>query len=519
MTMTVPAEISAPRPPMSGFLRNLSSNWAGIVINIGLSFVLAPFIVHSLGSIYYGIWTLMTQFTGYLWLFDFGVRESVVKYVAQYHACEDHEELQATVETALSLYSVVAAVALLAVVLLSLSLPYVFNIPAEAVMVARLTALVTGTTIAFGFVFNVFVGILMGLQENYRLARIGIGLTLVRAVLIYVLLSLGFGVVTLAVLQLALSLTSSVFLYRVCRDRLPFLTVRLIRPRRERVVRLLNYGKYVLLSNVGDKMVFATDSIVIGIFQPIAALTYYAIGGSLVDQFRSFIMSMGSLLNPLSSSFEAKKQTSTVAALTLTGTRLAMLLGLPVCIGFIVLGERFIELWMGPMFSHVAGQVLAVLAAGYLLGLPYYSISAVLYGLNQHWIVAWSRIVEGTVKLILSVVLVQKLGLIGVAIATAIPHSIVVVLFLPSVLPRFLPIRLSDYYWSTYLRPIIASLPFAAATVFIAQVLQPKNMPVFLIDGVLSLAFYIVPCWFIALSSAERDRVGEMFGWRRRVVA
>jgi O-antigen/teichoic acid export membrane protein len=501
---------------MSGFLRNVTSNWAAIVINIGLSFVLAPIVVHSLGSVYYGIWTLMMQFTGYLWLFDFGVRESVVKYVAQYNAAEDHEELQATVETALSLYSVVAALAMCAVVLVSLALPYLFNIPAEAVTVARLTALVTGTTIAFGFVFNVFVGIMMALQENYRLARVGIGLGLVRAVLTYVLLAAGYGVVMLAVLQLVMSLASSVFLYRICTERLPFLSVRLIRPTRARVVKLLNYGKYVLLANVGDKMVFATDAIVIGIFLPIASLTYYAIGGSLIEHFRSFITSMGALLNPLSSSLEAKKQTNSVAALMMSGTRAAMLVGLPVCIGFIVLGERFIELWMGNTYSHVAGQVLAVLATGYLLGLPYYSISGVLYGLNQHWIVAWSRVAEGIGKLILSVVLVQRFGLIGVAMGTAVVHAIMVVGFLPLVLPRLLPIRLSEYYWQTYLRPLMASLPFAVATMVIARVVQPSNMPSFLLLGVVSLVFYVGPCWFFALSAVERALVGAAFGRRRR---
>jgi hypothetical protein len=44
-------------------------------------------------------------------------------------------------------------------------------------------------------------------------------------------------------------------------------------------------------------------------------------------------------------------------------------------------------------------------------------------------------------------------------------------------------------------------------------------MPTFLVAGALSLVFYIVPCWFVALSSAERDRLGEVIGWRRRVVA
>ena len=89
-------------------VRNVTSGWASIVIGIGFAFVLAPLTVRTLGNVHYGIWTLLMQITGYLWLFDFGVRESVVKYVAQYHAADDREGIETTVRTAVSIYSVVS---------------------------------------------------------------------------------------------------------------------------------------------------------------------------------------------------------------------------------------------------------------------------------------------------------------------------------------------------------------------------------------------------------------------------
>ena len=93
---------------MSVIVKNVTSSWASILVGIAIAFVLAPLTVRSLGDLYYGIWTLLMQLTGYLWLFDFGVRESVVKYVAQYHASDDHEQVNATVNTAVSIYSLVS---------------------------------------------------------------------------------------------------------------------------------------------------------------------------------------------------------------------------------------------------------------------------------------------------------------------------------------------------------------------------------------------------------------------------
>ena len=517
--MTPPAESKSRPWSTSAIVRNVTSNWAGIIVSVAFAFVLAPLTVRTLGNVHYGIWTLLMQLTGYLWLFDFGVRESVIKYVSQYHAAGDKDRIVSTVRTAVSIYSVVSLATLLAAIALALALPHLFNIPEGEVTRARLTALLVGATVAQSFVFNVFVGVVMGLQKFYLIARLGILFTFARGAVIYVLLTAGFGIVTLASVQFATTLISNLLIYRLARQELPYLSVRFVRPTREEAMTLFNYGKYVLVSNVGDKLVFATDSIVIGIFLPISALTYYAIGGTLVEQLRTFVTSMASVLNPLSSSLDARKQTGALPTVVLAGAKAAMLLGLPLCIGFILLGNRFIDLWMGPEYAGPAGLVLAVLAVGHLIGLPYYTISGVLYGLGRHRIVALSRVFEGVVNVVLSIALIPRFGLVGVAIGTIIPHMIVVAAVLPSTLPRWIPINLREYYLSTYGRPFLAAAPFAAVCWYIAHMVVPGSFFTFFVCMTLAMPAYLLPVWFIALTPSERtaarDYVQHRVGRRR----
>jgi O-antigen/teichoic acid export membrane protein len=490
----------------SGFLRNMTSNWVAILVNVVLSFVLAPITVASLGNVYYGIWTLLMQFTGYLWLFDFGVRESVVKYVAQHHASDAPDRLASTVHTAVAIYSFVALAAMGGSVALAVALPYFFNIPAEAVTTARITTLLAGATVAQSFVFNVYVGVLMGLEKFYLMARLGVIFGIVRAIVIFALLSAGYGIIPLALVQFFVTLASNLIVYRMCVAQLPYVSLRWIRPAREQAMTLLNYGKYVLVSNLGDKIVFATDSIVIGIFLPISAVTYFAIGSSLIDYLRSFIMSLGTLLNPLSSSLEARNHKDTIGLVVVSSAKFMVILGLPVCIGFIVLGQLFIDLWMGAEYGGPAGQVLAILAAGHLVGLPYYTISGVLHGLGRHRIIALSRVFEGVANLLLSLFLVTSYGLVGVALGTVIPHVIVVCVILPLFLPRILSINLRDYYASTYARTFVASIPFWIACWFIGTVVRPQNLVTFGAAVSIAMPAYLIPCWFVALTPSERLR-------------
>ena len=328
-----------------------------------------------------------------------------------------------------------------------------------------------------------------------------------RSTILYVLLINGYGIIALALVQFGMSIASSVMVYRLCREELPYLTARLIRPERGRVMQLLHYGKYVLISNIGDKIIFATDSMIVAAYLPISMLTYYAIGGSLIEYFRSMTTSLATVVNPVASSLDAGSETAALKGVLLGGTKASVAIGLPVCIGFIMLGETFINLWMGPSYGAQAGAVLAVLAVGHLVNLPYYTISGILYGLGQHKHIAVYRIMEGAANLALSITLVQSLGLVGVALGTAIPQMIVAAALLPRMLATRLPFSLPDYYRWTYLRPFVAAIPFVGTCWFIAHVVQPAGLVVFMASVACGLVTYVIPCWLLVLAPGERDRV------------
>ncbi|HWR96919.1 MAG TPA: oligosaccharide flippase family protein [Candidatus Methanoperedens sp.] len=488
-------------------VKNVTSNWAALFTNIAVSFFLAPFIVQSLGNVFYGVWTLVMQFTGYMWLFDLGVRESVIKYVAQYEAAKKQEEVGVTVNAALFLYTFIAALTMAVVAGLAYAMPYFFNIPPNSVGTARIALLLTGASIAQGFVANVFVGVLMGLQRFYLVSRLGIVFSLIRALLTVIALSAGHGIVALGVIHLTMNTLVSLIVFRYARIHLPYYSPRLVVPGREEFGRIAGYAKYVVANNIGEKLVFSTDALVVGIFLPISSLTYYAIGGSPVGYLRSMVLMMVSVMNPVSSALEARQDTQRLGTLFLGASKAAMLIGLPVCIGLIVLGGRFIGLWMGPQYSEVSGQILAILGASSLVGLPHFTIGSVLYGLGRHRIIALCRAAEAAVNLTLSILLVQRLGLVGVALGTLIPHVLVAGIVLPYLMARVLPIKLRDYYISAYLRPLLASGLFVLACLAIERFAAPQSLPAFGALVATALVVYVVPCWMIALTGAERGAI------------
>ncbi len=59
-------------------LKNVLANWLGLGTTMVVGFLLTPFILHKLGDTAFGLWVLLTTFTGYYGLLDLGLRNSII---------------------------------------------------------------------------------------------------------------------------------------------------------------------------------------------------------------------------------------------------------------------------------------------------------------------------------------------------------------------------------------------------------------------------------------------------------
>ncbi|MGB0713960.1 MAG: lipopolysaccharide biosynthesis protein, partial [Gammaproteobacteria bacterium] len=75
--------------------RNVVSNWGGYVANILVAFFLSPYVVHTLGDVWYGVWTLLLSITGYMGLLEMGVVVTTGRMVYFHHGRKEHDKVSA----------------------------------------------------------------------------------------------------------------------------------------------------------------------------------------------------------------------------------------------------------------------------------------------------------------------------------------------------------------------------------------------------------------------------------------
>lgn len=495
----------------SSFAKNIGSNWILLAMNVAISFVLSPFVVNKLGSVYYGIWAIAMQFTGYLYLMDFGVRESVIRYTSKYAVRQQARSLNQVLSASLLLYLPITIGCILLALLCAWLAPSIFDIPETHVTETRLAVIFVGLTIAQTFVFNVFTGIQHGLNRFFISNVTGMAMTILRTVLIVVMLSLGYKLVALAAIQFGVAILGGIIcMWQAIRSlRLAGTPLKLELPGRRRFTalrrKILGYGFYVLVNNIAQKINFTSDAIVIGIFLPVSSVTPYAIAGSLVDYLRSLIMSTAQIFNPLSSALYTQRRPEDLIRLLIRGSKLTVVVTSPIALTYAILGDTFVGLWMGPEYAASAGAVLLVLGITQLVSAPHYVVASVLYGMSKHRAMGFLRVGEAAANLTLSIILVQKMGIVGVALGTAISHFVVVLALLPSLIKQLVGVSITRYFMGTYARALVASIPFALGAFWIRLNWQARNLLEFFAQVAVLCILYGLSVLAIGLDKEERQ--------------
>jgi O-antigen/teichoic acid export membrane protein len=497
------------RPAKVEILKNVGSSWFALGVNILVGLFLSPYILHRLGDAAFGLWILIFSVTGYYGLFDLGIRSSVIRYVARYSATQEREQLNCLINTATLSYGAIGLVTLLVTFIGAAYVDALFHVPAEFLTTARWLFLMIGSAVALGFPLAVFGGILEGLQRFYLLNFSSVVSTLVRAGLIVFFLHRGYGLLTVALITVALPLlagaVNGIMVFVILPLRLDF------RIDRASAALMANYSATTFLIIVAQRLRFKTDAMVIGAFLSTAAITYFTIGSRLVDYAGDVVSSLAQIFVPMSSESEAKGDLAGLRKLLLAGNRACALIMFPIAAILVVLGKSIIEAWVGARYVAASYPVMLVLLVPSTLMLAQSSSSRILFGMNRHRTWAWIVLGEGVVNLILSIALVRPYGIMGEALGTAIPLFCTMVFLLPRQLCMLLKVRLLTYAREAFLLPAVLCMPLTLTLLLLRQLAIQNTYWQLTVQLLAGLVVYGL-CLLWAVATKRAFQVGDLSG-------
>jgi len=459
---------------------------AAALVGLGMT----PFVLHFLGQRTYGLWVTLLTVVGYYGVLDFGLTTAVTRYVAQALGRDDRAGANEIVRTAFVLLAGLGTGVLGLIVLSSFFVGQFVEAPADQKLV-RDTILLLGALSAFNFPARIFSGILEGFLRYDATSAASLARLAVTNVILYFMLVAGYGVMAVVSGVIAGTLVQHALNFWLVYRVFPEMRLLPLRFHGESRRLLIGYSVKSFAIKLTDIVRFRLDNLIIAGFLGSYQVAFYSLGMALVGYYRS---SMDSLLGVMMPVFSKTDGTGDRAVLRVQfGHAMRISTAFAVTGGLMMLfyGRAFIERWLGPGFGSTY-MVMVILVVPFMIALSQMPGMQLLFGLSQHHRIAQVNAVEAVANLGLSLALLAKYGIYGVALGTAISITISKLFIQPRIVCQELGVPLRVYYGDFLTIPALkTALPFAAVALGVHSFIRPDywNLLLFItIQGVISLA-------------------------------
>ena len=484
-------------------VRNIFSNWVGLLVLAASTAVLTPMMIHHLGALDYGVWVLAGSVLDYYGLLDIGMRSAMFRYVGLFRGSDVREEVDRTFTSALFIVMVTAVLILFLSIGMAYFLPRSMPLQDASPREFSWLLLLLGFSIGITFPTRMLATYISAHQRWDLFNAAGIASVITRAIAIIIALKLGYGILAVAIAALVvafLSLGQHILFVRVADPRV-HVSLHLISVKR--IKELFSFSLRSLLVSVGDYLRFYSDSAVIAAVLNVALITPFSVATRLIECFKSVIVAAGGPVFGSMTELDGGRRDDESRELLLMSTRLLALLSILGGVLLLVDGRALLRLWVGPELVW-AYPILAILAAGYMINLALHPMLLIVVAKGKHGALGVWTIAEGAVNIGLSILLGRSYGLLGIAVGTVVPMLAIKLIIQP-----FYALRAADMSVWVFLRrglarPLIVGPLFLLAARTIAIRTTP-TFPLFSASVLAQVIIFFAMTWILGLTKAEHE--------------
>ncbi|MGO9245447.1 MAG: oligosaccharide flippase family protein [Verrucomicrobiia bacterium] len=485
--------------------RNSSLEMVSKVVGIAAGIFLSPYLIQSLTKETYGLWVLIGSVVGYFGFTDFGVRIATGRLVAYYRARQDATKVNHTINTSLALLTASGLVVTLLTFLLSPYFGRLFHIGPDVPHVPAAVFL-CGFAVAVGLPLTVFEGCLAGYERYDLINIVEIFMIIGRVGLTVWMIQMGYGILALAAINFALTVVGGSVKFLLCYRVFEPLHVAMEHVDRVTIRETYATSIWFLILAVSVRISFFTDNVVIGYFRTTGEVAVYSIAGRLAQYALIAVHAFNLVLMPVAAGYDARADSSKQRQLLLLGTRASFAAAIFMATIFLAYGGRIIHIWVGSGFEQAA-VVLAILTLPLVTQSSQMTTLMVLQGMAKHKNLSLIYLVEALANLILSLILVRPLGMIGVALGTALTSTFSSLIAQPIYVCRVLSLGLADYYRKAFLPVLVATAPLVAMIVGFQYVWLPQKFFTMAVFCIVSAALYFGAVYLIFFTKRGLTRV------------
>jgi len=484
------------------------SNYIHLIIKIIVSLFLVRIMFMGMEQEAYGFWALMWSIFGYSVLLEFGLGVTIQKKSAEFMAHKKMHQLSTLFSTYLVVYFIIAVVIAITTIFLSFNVESLFVISdQEQIAEYSLSLLIFGLGSAASFALGFSAEILVGLHLLKMRNLVNTIFVVLNAFLLWQCVVWDQPLHIFALAAVFTQFLNNLFFLMLLKFNVSELTISTKLVDFSDVKRSMQFSLSAYLVMFSNIIIFRTDQIVISAIAGITFVGLYQIASRVSELFRQFATQFHESLGTKAAMLNATDDTEALSSLLMHSNKIISAVATFLFIPIFLLIEELLYLWLEIEDAQTMLVAKLLLISMYVLVVFRSSMVQVLLMNNKHIQLMKIGLFEAVSNVILSIILVQKYGMIGAAIGTLIPNILLALVYNIPVTIQYSKISIK-HYLKTYLLPLTVAF---TATLYLGKLLQSYLVPDTIIklisNGVIITIIFSVLYGFLAFPKVLLSRL------------
>lgn len=489
----------------------LSYGNVALLFLIGLLYT--PWLVNSIGADDYGLYTLAVSVINFF-LLDFGIGSAISRYLAKYVAEGKLDKANSFLGTTYAVYCLITAFMSVVLIVVYLNIGAIYSgLSGPQVKTFESLYVIVAFYSAISMPFMSQNGVLLANNNLIALKACALVQKLFVTMLTIAGVALGYGVFAIVFMTAAGNLLF-IIVKAVLIKRLTNLRGKIELANKKDAKDLFLFTGWVAVGQVCERCNWLLMPSILGVMSSSFEIAVFG----LINQIQGYVWNIADALGSLFLPKVTKLLMTDSSGKGLTELmtkfgRIQVIIVGGIVLGFALLGDWFVDLWIGGGYRGLWIGALAVMLV-YLLSVPMQIASTAMTVSNHVDLQAKVRMASSVVTVVLGVVLSSALGALGASMAIAAGYltSSVTNCFLYR---SKLNIELRKYFWNVYAHWIPAALATGLLASFLIKLVPFEGWMGFFISGGLFLLTYCVLCWLVVMNHYEKSLIKSLVSKKR----
>ena len=484
-----------------------------VIFNTVFGLLVTPYILYTLGEIEYGVYKTIASLSSSITILDLGIGAMLTRYIARFKADKEDDRINGFISMAFGEGLILISFMSLVCIVGYFMIPTIYSsgLSSEEIALAKSLFAIMSCNICLNIAFHLISGIIQGYNKYSVSNFIQLLRLIIKIVVILLLLKWVPKAIVLCVLDLSLTvlvMTASIIYIRKKID------VR-IRPSfkgwdKNLFLESFKYTGLLFLTSIAGQVNNNLDNVVVGAQLGAASVAVYSIGLAIFGMYESLSTAISGVMLPtVTNTLVNDEDGKAITHLIVKVGRIQFMLLGSAAAGFVAIGKRFIQLWVGDGFGDVY-IITIILMFPAMLELCVNVCLSILRAQNRLGFRTTVLSISTLINAIITVIGVHFFGYYAAALGTAFSFLVGSVIIMNIYYYKCLNLNMLKIYKSIFGLSWICILSSAVVTRTVSAFLSNNWMSFGLCVCVYLIVFLLLMLAF-GFNQEEKKAIKSMF--------